>query len=506
MKKSHTSQRFGTLREEDRLHFYVSADRADYVSVVGDFNDWDPASTPMVKDADGIWEASVATSLLTDGENYKFYLVRDGQSFYRADPFAKRAQPAPETASVIDLGEPFLWTDEGWMQYRRNTFSADGARRAPVSVYRVSLPNWQRTSDGGLLSYESLATELSTYAKQMGYTHVELFPLFGSRPVGNGDSVGTYFAPDVALGTPAEFCGFVRKMHGAGVGVLLDILPSHVAEDASGIRSFDGRPVTKEDEPLLQLLFEELASKYHIDGFLIDKSALEGMEQTDASNLLSSIALALSEKIPDLLLSILSPASDTPLADLCARLCPDCEPLCRAFGEMENRLHTDGMQNFALYKTYLLALLTLPGKKRTLMGREFEGLTNLAREDESTPSWGLLEQDMHADLQRFTAALNHFYLREPALWQEDGFTPLSAPPVEGVCGYLRQDGEGNTRMLLFNTTDRERTFTVSAPSDTVLPRALFYTVEERTALLRPDPNGNDTLELFLPPFGAVILG
>ena len=75
-----------------------------------------------------------------------------------------------------------------------------------------------------------------------------------------------------------------------------------------------------------------------------------------------------------------------------------------------------------------------------------------------------------------------------------------------MCGYLRQDGEGNTRMLLFNTTDRERTFTVSAPSDTVLPRALFYTVEERTALLRPDPNGNDTLELFLPPFGAVILG
>ena len=231
------------------IYFAVWAPHAQAVSVVGDFNGWNPDENPMAPLADsGIYEAFVPS--LSLGELYKFAITTStGKMLFKADPYAVSAEYRPGTASVTADLSHFRWTDGKWMEKRR---SSDPVK-APLSIYEVHLGSWKkknRQKKDGFYTYIEAAHELADYVKSMGYTHVELMgiaehPFDGSW----GYQVTGYYAPTSRYGTPEEFIYFVNYMHKKGIGVILDWVPAHFPKDAHGLADFDGQPLYEYADP-----------------------------------------------------------------------------------------------------------------------------------------------------------------------------------------------------------------------------------------------------------------
>ena len=222
------------------VHFGVWAPHAREVSVVGDFNGWDTWANRLERrGGSGVWSGFIPW--IGQGGLYKFsMLAPDGGSrFDRADPFAFAAEQPPGTASKIwDLSR-YQWGDDSWMAGRGERQSIT----APISIYEVHLGSWMRVPAEGNrpLTYREAAPRLAKYAAEMGFTHVELMPVFehpaeeswGYQPAG-------LYAPSARFGTPHDLMFLVDTLHQAGIGVILDWAPAHFAPDAHGLAEFDG--------------------------------------------------------------------------------------------------------------------------------------------------------------------------------------------------------------------------------------------------------------------------
>ncbi|MDD2986885.1 1,4-alpha-glucan branching protein GlgB [Flavobacterium sp.] len=221
------------------VYFAVWAPSARSVSVVGDFNFWIQGEHQLhVRwDASGIWEGFIPNVEMGSKYKYKIQSNNNGIITEKADPFALYCEHPPQTASVIwDL--EYKWKDKKWMQTRIDKNGLD----KPYSVYEVHLGSWKQTGEENrFLTYVELADELVNYVKEVGFTHVEFMPVmeYPYDPSWGYQLVG-YFAPTSRFGTPQEFMFLVDKLHQAGIGVILDWVPSHFPDDAHGLGFFDG--------------------------------------------------------------------------------------------------------------------------------------------------------------------------------------------------------------------------------------------------------------------------
>lgn len=228
------------------LRCAVWAPNARRVALVGDFNSWDPRRHGMrLRHEAGVWELFVPD--VEPGAAYKFAVTdATGAIRFKADPHARRAELPPATASVVDDGAPYPWTDGDWMRTRRTRHEPD----APIAIYEVHAGSWLATDDTGACPWRQLADKLPAYAASMGFSHVELMPImehpfggsWGYQPLG-------LFAPSARFGPPAAFAHFVDRCHAAGIGVILDWVPAHFPDDAHGLARFDGTALYEYDDP-----------------------------------------------------------------------------------------------------------------------------------------------------------------------------------------------------------------------------------------------------------------
>jgi 1,4-alpha-glucan branching enzyme len=246
-------ERFGanrmTIGEVPGVHFAVWAPNAQRVSVVGDFNQWDGRAHAMrCLVPSGVWELFVPG--VVDGATYKFEVRTEaGQLLHKADPYARRFEAPPETASVIWSDGEYEWRDEDWI---RDRVSQDGWRERPMSVYEVHLGSWQRVPEEGdrFQTYRELADTLVPYVKELGFTHIELMPIMEHPFSGSwGYQVVGFFAPTSRFGTPDDLRYFVDQCHVYGIGVILDWVPGHFPKDAHGLAQFDGTALYEHDDP-----------------------------------------------------------------------------------------------------------------------------------------------------------------------------------------------------------------------------------------------------------------
>jgi 1,4-alpha-glucan branching enzyme len=276
-------------------HFAVWAPNAREVSVIGDFNGWDPRAFYLHQRGNsGIWEGFVPG--VPQGALYK-YAITSHHNDYRvikADPYAFACETRPSTASKVWDLSGYAWGDHDWMARRGRAHAYD----APIAIYEVHLGSWRRAADQGnrWLSYRELARQLPDYVADMGYTHVELLPV-SEHPLDMswGYQTSGYFAPTSRFGTPGDFMALVDALHRKGIGVILDWVPAHFPRDEFALGYFDGTHLYEHADPRLgahqdwgTFIFNygrrEVSSflisnalfwldKYHIDGLRVDAVA-----------------------------------------------------------------------------------------------------------------------------------------------------------------------------------------------------------------------------------------
>jgi 1,4-alpha-glucan branching enzyme len=230
--------------------FTVWAPNARSVSVIGDFNGWNPTSHPLAArwDSSGIWEGFVPG--VRSGELYKYHMVSnaDGQELQKGDPYAFWWETPPRSASRVWDLDGFGWNDEAWMKSR----AEKNDRNAPQAIYEMHIGSWMRLPEEGdrSLSYHELATKLTEYVLDRGFTHVEFLPVMEHPFYGSwGYQTLGYFAPSSRYGTPQEFMELVDSLHRAGIGVILDWVPSHFPSDDYGLSNFDGTALYEHVDP-----------------------------------------------------------------------------------------------------------------------------------------------------------------------------------------------------------------------------------------------------------------
>ncbi|WP_026296463.1 1,4-alpha-glucan branching protein GlgB [Thioalkalivibrio sp. ALgr1] len=231
----------------DGVRFAVWAPNAERASVVGDFNRWDGRCHPMtVHPGSGIWELFIPG--LDRDTLYKFEIRnRDhGTIHVRTDPYARAYQLRPETAARIQPQSDYTWGDDEWLQNR----DPEGWKHRPMSIYEVHLGSWQRSPEGQWPNYRELAERLVPYARDMGFTHLELLPITEHPFDGSWGYQSTgFFAPTSRFGDPDDFRYFVDQAHQAGLGVLLDWVPGHFPRDEFALARFDGTALYEHEDP-----------------------------------------------------------------------------------------------------------------------------------------------------------------------------------------------------------------------------------------------------------------
>ena len=282
-----------TIDGVDGVNFAVWAPNASGVSLIGDFNHWDARRHPMRKHIpSGFWELFVPG--LGEGTLYKLQVKHGNETYEKTDPFGFASEVPPRTASKVANLDRYVWHDAAWMSNRAQANALD----APFSCYEVHLGSWRRPADSHQrwMTYRELAHELVDYAKDMGFTHLELLPVSEHPFSGSwGYQTVGYYATTARYGSPHDFMYFVDHCHQNGLGVILDWVPAHFPRDGHGLRRFDGTCLYEHADPrkgehrdwgtlifnygrhevrnflLSNALF--WLDKYHIDGLRVDAVA-----------------------------------------------------------------------------------------------------------------------------------------------------------------------------------------------------------------------------------------
>ncbi|MBO9153929.1 1,4-alpha-glucan branching protein GlgB [Chitinophaga sp. MAH-28] len=224
----------------DGTYFAVWAPNAAFVSVIGDFNGWNTYSHTLFPrwDKSGIWEGFVPH--LKEHTLYKYFIrSNSGEELRKGDPFANHWEVRPKTASVTTTLQ-YKWKDSAWMKKR----ASKNSLMSPFSVYEVHLGSWRRPDANDhevFYTYRDMIAMMVPYVKEMGFTHVEFMPVMEHPFDGSwGYQLTGFYAPTSRYGSPQDFMALIDAFHHAGIGVILDWVPSHFPYDDHGLYRFDG--------------------------------------------------------------------------------------------------------------------------------------------------------------------------------------------------------------------------------------------------------------------------
>lgn len=191
-----------------------------YVSLVGDFNEWDARAHRMVTDGQGLWWITLPHPGAT---RYGYYVAIDDTSHaWVGDPYAAevRWEDGTPWAYLPEARSAFPWTDGEWKT---------PALRDLV-IYELCVRDFAGEWAGTHQVYGNFARLLDhlDYLVDTGVNAVELMPIqafpgnssWGYNPV-------LYFAPAQVYGSPEQFKTFVDACHARGIAVILDVAFNH---------------------------------------------------------------------------------------------------------------------------------------------------------------------------------------------------------------------------------------------------------------------------------------
>ena len=189
---------FGAQVEPGGVLFRVYAPNANAVSLISDYNGWQPV--PMEPEENpGVWYLWMEG--MRPGARYKYRIDEyGGRTRDRADPYGFGAELRPATCSVVTELNRFAFTDERWMQQRGTDFY-----NRPLNIYEVHMGSWRKPDGEGWYTLREAAAPLIAHVKEHGFTHIELLPL-SEHPSDEswGYQVTGFFCPTARYGTAED--------------------------------------------------------------------------------------------------------------------------------------------------------------------------------------------------------------------------------------------------------------------------------------------------------------
>lgn len=513
-KGTHAYRYFGVHRLLDAqgwcYAFRVAAPGADAVSLVGEWNGWEPIFMQRQEES-GIWELVWHADICPEGLRYKYRVQKGERVHDRADPYARMSESGGEGASMICTESHYAWQDGAYLTGRAQRYAEHVRYAYPMHIYEVDVAHWLGEDGGAVPGYRTVGDLLAQYAADMGYTHLLLrFPGLQS---GGKHGMITRFAPDAALGTPDDFAYLIDRMHKQGIGVLLEMECRYAGTHTSGLCDFDGNGLYARNGEHARLEYADPYAtallysgalfwlrEYHADGLYLNT---EGMVPgRDTGELLRTLAASVRTGVPDALLLlragghrglsvsqslgglgfdwVLDSAAEAALLD-CFAMSPALRAGRQAWreaarglfaedtvialssaltkkqaGSVMGSLAGDAAEKFATARLLFLFAACLPGKKLTFMGNELGQESNAQNQG---VEWLLKQLDLHADLHAYVRALNALYLQTPPLWECDtskegvgAVECMDAP--DGVFAFKRFDRTGREVCAVFCMGER----------------------------------------------------
>ncbi len=217
-------------------YFAVYAPAAKEVQVIGDFNNWsgDRHGLKVRWDDSGIWEGFIPDIYPGELYKYRIYSHQDDLIREKADPYARRYEMPPKSASIV-------WKDSYDWQFN-NTVVKENALDQAISIYEVHIGSWKKNvQENRSLHYREIADQLVDYLVNMNFTHVEFLPLMEHPYYPSWGYLCTgYFAPTSRYGNPDDLRYLIDRLHQANIGVILDWVPAHFPNDEHALADFDG--------------------------------------------------------------------------------------------------------------------------------------------------------------------------------------------------------------------------------------------------------------------------
>lgn len=176
-----------------------------------------------------------------------------------------------------------------------------------------------------------------------------------------------------------------------------------------------------------------------------------------------------------------------------------------------DKMHGSYGDKFAQMRSFLLMMMTYPGKKMLFMGTEFAQFSEWAYE--KGLEWFMLDFEAHRNMRTYVASLNRFYLASPPLWEIDfapqGFEWIYADESDkNMIAYRRTDSTGKSLIAIVS-------FSGAPNADIRIPagRGKRYSVAFESTLGMLDgqdlsvreENGWAYVSVSVPPFGSVVL-
>jgi len=278
-------QNLGIHYDSDRKGWVYRewAPNAQALSLVGDFNNWNPNACPLTGSSSGVWEVFVdQKDFQIEHQSLLKVLVkaRNG-SLLRIPAYIRRAVQDEYTKDFSGqywTDQKFKWTDKEF----------DLSAVKELIIYECHVGMGQEKE--GLGTYREFADLILPKIVKGGYTALQMMavqehPYYGSF----GYHVSNFFAPSSRFGTPEDLKYLINKAHELGLAVIMDIVHSHAVKNIfEGLNMFDGTNgyFLSHDHPdwdsklfdygrweVMQFLLSNVRywlEEFHFDGFRFD--------------------------------------------------------------------------------------------------------------------------------------------------------------------------------------------------------------------------------------------
>ncbi|MDF1752949.1 MAG: alpha-amylase family glycosyl hydrolase [Verrucomicrobiales bacterium] len=221
------SQFSGSVSTDTSVHFRLWAPNADEVSVVGDFNDWDPAADPMKRGDDDHWDIDVKGADV--GDEYKFVIKNGDQTLSKNDPRAREMTNSAGNSIVVK--DDFDWGDDNFQM----------PPWTELVIYELHLGTFNRKGNGEVEGcFDDTIAKLD-HLIDLGINAIELMPIAEFA----GDQSWGYnpafpFAVESSYGGVEGLKRFIKTCHSKGLAVIIDVVYNHFGPSDLDLWQFDG--------------------------------------------------------------------------------------------------------------------------------------------------------------------------------------------------------------------------------------------------------------------------